>query len=186
MRKVALISVLALLVLSACTSTETTLGSAAEGANGQPAAQPAPVPASPAAPQPAAPPTSAQIAALSGVRMQFAPVVGASVEAAAPLSRRLRARATERGIAIAQTSAEQPTHLMKGYFSAVSEEESTLVIFVWDVLDPSGARLHRIQGQEQVSAVSSDGWSAVPAATMETIADRTLDEFTRWFASRSG
>jgi hypothetical protein len=112
-------------------------------------------------------------------RVQFAPVIGAAAEAVPPLSGRLTARAGQRGLTLTQ-GAEGATHIVKGYFSTITDERGTAVIFVWDVLDPAGNRLHRIQGQERVAG-SAEGWPAVTSATMEAVADRTIDELAAWF-----
>lgn len=118
-------------------------------------------------------------------RIQFAPIVGSTVEAATPLTQELAKRARERGIGIAGSGGTGATHILKGYFSAMTEGGSTTVIYVWDVLDPAGNRLHRIQGQAKADG-GGDGWSAVPAATMQAIADRTIDEFAQWLSARTG
>src|SRR5258705_8757863 len=68
-------------------------------------------------------------------RIQFAPIVGSTVEAATPLTQELAKRARERGIGIAGSGGTGATHILKGYFSAMSEDGSTTVIYVWDVLD---------------------------------------------------
>ena len=44
------------------------------------------------------------------------------------------------------------------------------MIYVWDVVDGTGTRLHRIQGQQQAAGGEGEGWNAVQAETME--ADR--------------
>jgi hypothetical protein len=118
-------------------------------------------------------------------RIQFAPIVGSTVEAATPLTQELAKRARERGIGIAGSGGTGATHILKGYFSAMSDGGSTTVIYVWDVLDPAGNRLHRIQGQAKAEG-NGDGWSAVPPATMQAIADRTIDEFAQWLSTRTG
>jgi hypothetical protein len=118
-------------------------------------------------------------------RIQFAPIVGSTVEAATPLTQELAKRARERGIGIAGSGGIGATHILKGYFSAMSEGGSTTVIYVWDVLDPAGNRLHRIQGQAKADG-KGDGWSAVPTATMQAIADHTIDEFALWLSTRTG
>jgi hypothetical protein len=151
-------------------------------APGDAAAAALPVPAT----QPSASP--AQVAAtLAKTRLQIAPIVGATVEAAAPLTERLALRARERGITLAGSTADQPpTLLLKGYFSAVTEGADTTVIYVWDVYDPAGNRLHRINGQQKAASVKGgDGWSAVAPATMQTIADATIDQISTWLANRS-
>ena len=98
-------------------------------------------------------------------RIQFAPIVGSTVEAVTPLTQRLAERAHERGIGLAGKGGDA-THILKGYFSAISEGGATTVIYVWDVLDPSGNRLHRIQGQAKADG-RGEGWPAVPPATMK-------------------
>ncbi|UUP16343.1 hypothetical protein [Nitratireductor thuwali] len=115
----------------------------------------------------------------TSARVQFAPVIGATPEAAQPLSSQLSARAAQRGIAITQSGA---THLMKGYFSAIADGSQTTVIYVWDLLDPSGKRLHRIQGQQKAPGSTGDGWSSVDGATMQAIANRTIDELAAWLS----
>jgi hypothetical protein len=122
-------------------------------------------------------------AVISPSRIQFAPITGATSDAAAPLSQRLAERARERGIGLAGNGG-LPTHIVKGYFSEISEGGSTTVIYVWDVLDPGGNRLHRIQGQAK--AKGAGGWATVSAQTMQAIADRTIDELAQWLASRAG
>ena len=115
--------------------------------------------------------------------IQVAPVTGASRETVTPLTERLTARATERGIALAG-GGTLPTHILKGYLSQVSDANSTTVIYVWDVVDPAGTRLHRIQGTAKVKG--KGGWAAVSAKTMQAIADRTIDDFAAWLSGRAG
>ncbi|RVB65631.1 hypothetical protein ENZ75_27490, partial [Mesorhizobium sp. M7A.F.Ca.CA.002.04.1.1] len=104
----------------------------------------------------AAPVTSAQSAAiLSKTRLQIAPIVGASVEAATPLTAELQTRARQRGITLAGSADQTVTHVLKGYFSTMSEGADTTVIYVWDVYDPAGNRLHRINGQQKAPSVNS-------------------------------
>ncbi|WP_028032629.1 hypothetical protein [Chelativorans sp. J32] len=111
-------------------------------------------------------------------RIQFAPVIGAAAETVQPLSNRLALRAGQRGLAISPTGQSAP-FIVKGYFSTVSDEKGTTIIFVWDVLDPAGNRLHRIQGQEKATG-SGEGWGAVTSANMDAVADRTIEELATW------
>ncbi|MBZ9678443.1 hypothetical protein [Mesorhizobium sp. ES1-1] len=141
----------------------------------------------------AAPPTPAQSAAiLSRTRLQIAPIVGASVEAATPLTAELQTRARQRGITLAGSADQTATHVLKGYFSVLSEGKDTTVIYVWDIYDPAGNRLHRINGQQKAPSVTSgdssgaDNWKAVSPATMQAIADQTLDQFEAWLGGKAG
>ncbi|RVC72570.1 hypothetical protein EN745_34220, partial [Mesorhizobium sp. M4A.F.Ca.ET.022.05.2.1] len=148
---------------------------------------PAPSTTAPAtsSPTPASPAQSA--AAIARTRLQVAPIVGASVEAAAPLTAELQTRARQRGITLAGSTDQTATHVLKGYFSAISEGSDTTVIYVWDIYDPSGNRLHRINGQQKAPSVKGgDGWTAVAPATMQGIADQTIDQFAAWLGGQAG
>jgi hypothetical protein len=175
--------------LAACNSSDATLGSAGPP---QPSAA---VGAADAAGNasgeaalgvtPAISPIAMQSAAISSdARVQFAPIVGSTVESIAPLSRRLSERAAQRGVVLVRGGDTGTTHVMKGYFSAISDNGQTTVIYVWDVLDPAGNRLHRIQGQEPATGAAGEGWQGVPLATMEAVADRTIDQLAEWLAAR--
>lgn len=197
------VSLLAALALAACTNAKDVLEPSAitppptSSAQTLPATQgnsaaavPAPTTAAPSSPAPTAPsPASpAQSAAvLSKTRLQVAPIVGASVEAAAPLTAELQTRARQRGITLAGSTDQTATHVLKGYFSAISEGNDTTVIYVWDIYDPSGNRLHRINGQQKAPSVKGgDGWTAVAPATMQGIADQTIDQFAAWLGGQTG
>jgi hypothetical protein len=196
------LGLLTLLLPAACTSTQSTLDPAKVAAS-QPAPAAAasatavpPAPAktppmpgqsasasTPAAATPAPPAASGQQAALTRpARIEFAPIVGATVDSVGPLSHRLALDAKARGIAIAPASDPGITHVLKGYFSAFSEGKETTVVYVWDVIDPSGNRLHRIQGQKVITGTKGDGWASVTPATMEAIADDTISQFASWLS----
>ncbi len=167
--------------LAACNSTDPGLG--VEGASGTQAAAPA-APATPAVtPQTAAPQAATSTAA---VRMRWAPIIGAPVEKVTALSRRISARAKEQNIAIVASTDQTATHVIKGYFSVLGEGSNSTVIYVFDILDPAGTRLHRIQGQETVTGSNAaDPWAAIPAQTLEAIADKTMADFAAWRATQA-
>ncbi len=121
----------------------------------------------------------------AGTRLRFDPMVGASLEAAAPLTERLAARAKARRIGVAGSVDPEATHVLKGYFSTIAEGRNTTIIYVWDVYDPAGNRLHRINGQQK-AAGGAGSWSAATPATMQAIADDTIDQLAAWLASRPG
>ncbi len=192
-------------VLAACNSTEsalnvqgsnqgsgqssgqvaptTTPGTSATGA-AQPAGTTAtgttPATSTPATSTPAAPQRSA---ALKPGKLHIAPIVGAPVNVVTPLTHRMNDDAKAKGIALAGNNEPGAAYVMKGYFSVLSEDNQTTVLYVWDVLDASGNRLHRIQGQEKVPGAAADSWSVVPASAMQTIADRTMQEYSTWLAA---
>lgn len=134
----------------------------------------------------AAAPKSAALPAGANVSISLTPVVGMSAEAAAPLTSRLMQDAQARGIGLAgQAGGTAATHTLKGYLSALSEGPETTVIYVWDVYDAAGNRVHRISGQQKARSAGGSGWAAVPPQTLQAIADATVAELAAWLTARS-
>lgn len=189
MRRASLLAVSMVTALSACTNNQDVLNpkaGIAPPAEITGSAGMVPPPTAPATANPAAPPAPLSAAVASRTRLRFDPIVGATVESATPLTERLAARARERGIMLAGSADPSATHVMKGYFSALTEGPNTTVIYVWDVYDPSGNRLHRINGQQKVAANGAEGWKSVPPATMQSIADVTIDQLASFLAGSAG
>lgn len=124
-------------------------------------------------------------AAASGT-IRFLPIIGAPVQAVTPLSKQLGAEARAQGLTIKGSADASSEHILKGYFSALKDGDKTTVVYVWDVLDGSGNRLHRIQGQDSVPGAGADLWSGVPATTMQSIATKTISAYLEWRQSRPG
>lgn len=197
------VSLLAALMLAACTSAKDVLEPSAIAPQSTQAVPPAGTGTTPpattvqpsATAQPSAPaqpatttvPPAKSAAVIARTRLMVAPIVGASVEAATPLTAELQTRAKQRGITLAGSAGQTPTHVLKGYFSTMSEGKDTTVIYVWDVYDPAGNRLHRINGQQKApSANGGEGWAAVAPETMQAIADQTIDQFATWLGGQAG
>ncbi len=184
----AMLAVAAALLLASCNSQSTAQDTLDPSAIATSTAAASTEPSTPTAPgSTTTAQASPQNAALvSSARIQFAPIVGTSVEAATSLSSRLMSRARERGIQTVGNADKMTTHLLKGYFTPLVEGKETTVIYVWDVYDPSGNRVHRISGQQKSKSASGDGWKAVPPATMQAIADATVDQLAAWLSGQSG
>lgn len=175
------------LALAACTSAESTLD-IDQAQNAAQPVDPNQVPQAPA--DPALAPASAIAPAVANsaqaltnaatYRVYFAPIVGAPVDKVTALSRRLSSASGPNSITLQPSKSNTINHEIRGYFSALSENGSTTVIHVWDVFTPTGQRVHRIQGQERVSGENGDPWRAVPAPTMESIADAVLSQYASW------
>lgn len=185
------VSVLAMFLIAACSSTQDLLEpSAIAAAPPTETAFSEQGDASMAQPAPQTEPASAaasQTAVIRpGTRLRFDSIVGATVEAVTPLNERLASRARAAGIKIAGNTDPSTTHVLKGYFSTLSEGGETTVIYVWDVYDAEGNRLHRINGQQKAGSTAGEGWSDVPPATMQAIADTTIEQLTAWLAGSTG
>ncbi len=118
--------------------------------------------------------------------IRFLPIIGAPVQAVTPLSRQLGASARAEGLALKSSSDTTSDHILKGYFSALNDGGKTTVVYIWDILDGSGNRLHRIQGQDTVAASAAEPWSAVPPETMQAIAEKTITAYLEWRRSGAG
>lgn len=134
----------------------------------------------------AAPQQEASLPAFAGNTIRFLPIIGAPVQAVTPLSRRLGAEARAAGLTIRPSSDTGTEQILKGYFSAFSDGEKITIVYVWDVLDNTGSRLHRMQGQENVPGSGQDPWASVPSSTMELIAAKTIQDYMSWRQSHGG
>lgn len=174
------ISIVSAAFLAGCNSAETVLTTASDSTT----AQQLPPPLTPGS-------TAGPIAGMAGspmslasVRVNLAPIVGAPVAAVAPMSKQFSAEARARKLTLVSAGAPGTTHVVKGYFSAFPDNGATTVIFVWDILDAAGNRLHRIQGQKQSpGANEADAWAAVTPQTMEAIAVTSVNELVAWFGA---
>jgi hypothetical protein len=152
-----------------------------EGNESQPIQSPSDETVSPAAPQIAAQPPAGGAGTI-----RFLPIIGAPVQAVTPLSRQLGAEARANGLTIRPSSDSSTEQILKGYFSAFADGGKVTVVYVWDVLDNAGARLHRMQGQETLPAQGSDPWAAVPPSLMQQIATKTIRDYLAWRQSQAG
>ncbi|EJC77226.1 hypothetical protein Rleg10DRAFT_5925 [Rhizobium leguminosarum bv. trifolii WSM2012] len=129
---------------------------------------------------------SAGASAARGNTVRFLPIIGAPVQAVTPLSRQLGAEARAHGLSIKSSTDASSDYILKGYLSAFSDDGKVTVVYVWDILDSGGGRLHRIQGQESVPTAAADPWAGVPASVMQQIGSKTIAEFASWRQTRGG
>jgi hypothetical protein len=121
-----------------------------------------------------------------GSTVRFLPIIGAPVQAVTPLSRQLGTEARAHGLSIKSSNDASSDYILKGYLSAFSDDGKVTVVYVWDILDSGGARLHRIQGQESVPTAAADPWAGVPASVMQQIGSKTIAEFASWRQTQGG
>ncbi|NTE86942.1 hypothetical protein [Agrobacterium rubi] len=147
---------------------------------GEPVAAQQPAPAQPQTRTAALPSGS------SSGTIRFLPIIGAPVQAVTPLSRQLGAEARAKGLTIRPSSDTSAENILKGYLSAFADGGNVTIVYVWDILDANGARLHRLQGQETVPARGSDPWAGVTDTAMQKIAAKTLTDYQSWKQAHSG
>lgn len=114
----------------------------------------------------------------------FLPVQGAPQDKVSLLSRSLRESAQSNQLNLLPTTQGGSQYQIKGYFSALSDGSGTLLVYIWDVLDGSGKRLHRINGQERASTIKSDPWQAITDVELNRVADTTTSRLKSWIDSQ--
>lgn len=106
--------------------------------------------------------------------VQFLPVVGAPQRDAELLARALSEESQRAGMTIRPASGPVAPIRLKGYFSAFSSGNETVLVYVWDVLDANDQRVHRIQGQETVAGTDGDPWTKIDLETLRKVARDTM------------
>ena len=113
-------------------------------------------------------------------RFAFADVTGAPATHAIAFSQAINKEASLRKLNLVKTGDPTATYLVKGYLSAIGGTGGTLLVYVWDVTDTTGRRLHRVSGQEPGGGSSTDPWSGVNAEAVNNAASRTVDDLVAW------
>lgn len=116
-------------------------------------------------------------------RFAFDSVSGPPREVLASLSSALNQEAADKKLAVVARGDPAATYTIKGYLSAIGDGSNVVLVYVWDVMDKRGARVHRIQGQEVARASGSDPWAGVGNKTLNVIARRSVDELSKWVAA---
>lgn len=117
---------------------------------------------------------------MSSAKFSFAPVTGAPASVLANLSSRLGSEAFAQQIVLVPSGDASATYVVKGYLSAVGDPSGTILVYVWDVFDTSGKRVHRISGQETSASGSQDPWAGVSPDTISNVARRTIAALVSW------
>lgn len=120
-----------------------------------------------------------------GILVSFHPVTGAPADKLSALSLTLAQKTKENGITIVSTSNAEAQYSIKGFLSAFSDDTNTTVVYVWDILDPTGARLYRIQGQKEAVGSGADPWQFATPNVMQAIADESIADFLIWQRQQS-
>lgn len=184
-----------LLLGAACTSSGNQVnnalassGSTANPANAENqtalAAEPTPSPAANVTEQQTAQQTQ-QVASLDTAKaISFLPVEGAPQGKVSELSASLQKSTASHGLTMLPASNPGNSYQVKGYFSALNDGTGTLLVYIWDVQDKSGNRLHRINGQERSGAVRSNPWQAITETELAKVADNTAAQLKSWLETR--
>lgn len=114
----------------------------------------------------------------------FLPVTGAPQSTVTVLASSIRAAAQNDNVPIVVSADQGARYQVKGYFSALSEGNNTLLVYVWDVLDLNGNRVHRISGQERAGKSSGDPWASIDEGVIARVAKITMSDLRSWMSTR--
>lgn len=90
------------------------------------------------------------------------------------------------GFAMRSAQTPRVALYLKGYFSILTDDSpaDTAILYVFDILDPSGLRLHRIRGRyplrHGVAPSPQHFWKFVPMDGYTMIADNILGQINKW------
>jgi hypothetical protein len=115
----------------------------------------------------------------------FLPVTGAPQSKVTDLAGSMRAAARKQEVPVVVSLNDGARYQIKGYFSALTDSSGTLLVYVWDVLDANGQRVHRISGQERGGSSPGDPWAAVTPELIERVASSTMSDLRNWMTRAS-
>jgi hypothetical protein len=113
----------------------------------------------------------------------LAGISGAPEDVVITTTNTFTAQAKARNLNFSTSSDPSATYQLRGYLSAVGDKQGTILVYVWDVFDTRGVRLHRISGQERGSGSDSDPWAGIKDNTVQAAARDTIDDLVAWAGS---
>lgn len=122
----------------------------------------------------------------SRAKIALAPVIGAPSTIASQIVAQVSSEIGKQNIAVAKTPNEQVDYTLRGYIVAAREATGTKVSYIWDVTNPTGARVHRITGEELVKGAGpGDPWASVSPQLIQVIASKTGNELGQWMPQKA-
>ncbi|MEP2744261.1 hypothetical protein [Bauldia litoralis] len=113
----------------------------------------------------------------------FAPVDGVPIQILQALSAALNREASAQRLNVVPNNNPSRVYEVRGFVSAVADGQSTRLVYVWDVVDNKGARLHRITGQQAGGRATGDPWTGIGNETVNLAARQTIAELLKWVDS---
>jgi hypothetical protein len=114
------------------------------------------------------------------VKFAFAPITGVPSELLQSLNGAMTKHAAARHLTIVPDGDPTATYVVKGYLSAIGDNRSTLLVYVWDVLGQDGKRLRRISGQEIGGGARADPWTGISKELIASSGRSMIDELVAW------
>jgi hypothetical protein len=92
----------------------------------------------------------------------------------------LKKFAASRNLTLVAFGDQTATYRLEGYISAVGDVNRVLLVYVWDIYDAAGNRIHRLSGQEPTGGGGADPWTAVNLDVINDAARQTIDALADW------
>jgi hypothetical protein len=115
-----------------------------------------------------------------GARFAFAKITGGPGDLLTTFNESIKSYAKTRKLTVVAEDDPNLTYKVKGYASAVGGPTGTLLVYVFDILDSRGVRIHRISGQERGGATQSDPWAGIKEGTVRGAAEHAIDDLSAW------
>lgn len=117
----------------------------------------------------------------AAAKFAFAPIEGVPVPILQAMSNALNQEAGQKRVNVVPATDPSAVYTVRGYLSAVAEGQNAKLVYVWDVVDRQGARLHRVTGQEIGGAFrNGDPWTGIGMANINDAARKTMDSLANW------
>jgi len=114
-------------------------------------------------------------------KFAFAPIEDVPVPILQAMSNALNQEAVAKRVGVVPATDPAAVYTVRGYLSAVAEGPNAKLVFVWDVTDRQGTRLHRVTGQEIGGAYrNNDPWTGIGVANINEAARKTMESLAAW------
>jgi hypothetical protein len=114
-------------------------------------------------------------------KFAFAPIEGVPVPVLQAMSNALNREAVAKRVNVVPATDPGAVYTVRGYLSAVAEGPNSKLVYVWDITDRQGARLHRVTGQEIGGAYrNNDPWTGVGMTNINDAARKTMESLAAW------
>jgi hypothetical protein len=119
------------------------------------------------------------------IPISIAPVTGTPGAMRYSMEDALKKYAASRNFIV--VPAEDPTvvYRLKGRVTAVGDTSGGLLVYVWDVMDAAGTRVHRVAGQQVAGATQADPWAGVTGINIDNAAREIIDGLADWVRGQS-
>lgn len=104
--------------------------------------------------------------------------IAAPTKIAKSLKSELRSAAQQREISV--VSGASASFTLRGYIATSPEPTGHKVSYIWDIMDKSNKRVHRILGEQLVPKKGSDPWAGVSKPALSAIAGKTMTDLASW------